>query len=203
MTCEPNPTGPGLPPLAPCCAQPNYVVQPLDLLRWEGFPLQVSIDSRSLSLVGAAEQVYRDAIEAGLQVWSVSTAASIGVVDVAFDRAGADLVVQLSEVPDDPHDDCNYFAQCDGEFVADALEGRVLRRGRIVLYPAHVSVPPAELPAYVAKLTGHEMGHALGLSLHSSDESDLMFQNARRSTGRPYPWLSPSDLNTLGTAYCR
>jgi len=47
----------------------------------------------------------------------------------------------------------------------------------------------------LATTTAHELGHALGLFLHSSDPDDLMY-------GRPTAdALSPRDVATLQTLY--
>ncbi len=200
-SCEPNMTGPSLAPLAPCCVQPNYVSEPdATLRRWERFPVRVSIDSQSLSLAGDAAPVYVEAIKEGLGVWSVATGGVIGTVEADLDLPASDIVLTLADPPDD---DC-YLLECLGQFVRTLGADRMMRGGTIELYPAILGNHPADyLRRIVAKLTGHEMGHALGLALHSVDDHDLMFHSVYTATQTSYPWVSQRDLNTVGTAYCR
>ena len=204
-SCQPNPTGPSLAALAPCCIAPNYVSEPFWLLRrWETSPVRVSIDSQSLSIAADEAPVYLEAIKEGLAVWSAATNGAIGAVEVDLDLAAADLVLKLSH-PEGADDDC-YFLSCHGRFAEGVVDGRFIRSGTILLYPANVgNLYPADfLRRSVAQLTGHEMGHALGLALHSNDERDLMFGRTLSAKAQAaYPWVTERDLNTMGTAYCR
>jgi len=183
---------------------PNYVNPHFRLLRWEQFPVRVSLDRVSLAAVGAAIEAYEQGIREGVVVWGLATGGTIGQVNVGLDLPNAELVVRVRENDDDQ--DCVLFDVCTERFFdAEVVEfARVLRHGTIVLIRDQIQREAANLEQYVAKLVAHEMGHALGLMLHSDNPADLMYPRANRAAaGRAYPWVSERDLNTLGTAYCR
>lgn len=183
---------------------PNYVDSGGRLLRWEQFPVRVSIDRASLAIVGDGIGAYERGIREGAVVWGLATGGAIGQVDVGFDVPDAELVVRMRESDDDP--DCVLFDVCRNGFVdANVVEfGRLLRRGTIVLVRDQIQRSATDLQPFIAKLVGHEMGHALGLFFHSEDPADLMYPRSNlAAAGRLYPWVSERDLNTIGTAYCR
>jgi hypothetical protein len=51
-----------------------------------------------------------------------------------------------------------------------------------------------------AQIVGHEMGHALGILLHSPDSRDLMARVIRAGAGST---LTAADRHTFQQAYCR
>jgi len=205
--CEPNRRGPALPALAACCVAPNYVGEQPPLDRWAQFPLRVSIDRASLTVAGSALDDYEAGIRLGTGVWALATGGSIGETIVDFDLPAAELSIRL--IASDPDDaECRLLQLCyEGVFNATIIEDdRVLRRGEIVLVRDQIERSAdivRNLREYVAGLVGHEMGHALGMSIHSPDPADLMYERWPRAIGRPYPWASEADINSLNTAYCR
>ena len=59
-----------------------------------------------------------------------------------------------------------------------------------------------------ANTLAHEIGHALGIQLHSPDESDLMNENGNFLPGRddardPRSFITAADRNTMLHVYCR
>ena len=197
---SPLPQPSGLPPLAACGTEPNYVgeVDSLEhsvvLYRRERFPLRVSIAGDSDT------QSYLEAIKMGLVVWSVSTNGTIGTVDIGIDAQEADLSVRVGT---HPTYDCRVH-KWHGMFAdAEHPSRRILRGGTIYICPENFRATPSDV-LLVAKLVGHEMGHALGIGGHSTDAGDLMYDGDVLVTApaNSYPWVSKRDLNTLGTAYC-
>jgi predicted Zn-dependent protease len=95
------------------------------------------------------------------------------------------------------------------------MDGRVLRAGTsVTLFPEEIAVwvagiAPAtsnqSLRTYIAKILAHEMGHALGVNLHSPDARDIMFGGISdwSRDAPPYPWITENDRNTIGEAYCK
>lgn len=201
--CQAPMRGPLLTPLAACCVSPNFVDWRIPLLRWERFPLLVSIERASLALVGDQADAYEQGIREGAVIWALATQGNIGRVNFAFD-VEAEITIRLSE--QDTDGDCVLFDVCsEGFFNPEVVEfDRVLRRGTIGLIRDQIRrQATSDVKGYIAKLVGHEMGHALGVRLHSDDPKDVMYGRTGRAAGTPYPWVSQRDLNTLGTAYCR
>ncbi len=59
-----------------------------------------------------------------------------------------------------------------------------------------------------ANTLAHEIGHALGIQMHSPDESDLMNEDGNFLPGRddardPRSFITAADRNTMLHAYCR
>ena len=196
----PVPPPSGLPPLAACGTEPNYV-QELDslqhivvLYRRERFPLRVSIAG------DPDTQSYLEAIKMGLMVWSAATGGTIGTVDIGIDAKEADLTVRVGT---HPIYDCR-VDMWHGIFAdAENPSRRILRGGTIYICPENFRATPSDV-LRVANVVGHEMGHALGIAGHSTDAGDLMYENdvLGSAPADSYPWVSKRDLNTLGTAYC-
>ena len=61
---------------------------------------------------------------------------------------------------------------------------------------------------HTANTLAHELGHALGIQLHSPDEADLMNEDGNFLPGRdddrdPRSFITAADRNTMLHAYCR
>lgn len=195
-----SPSAPALEslPALKCSAVPNYAMN-TDLggrlERWEAFPLTVAIDSSSMALV-ESWTVWRMGIELGLRAWADATNGALGTTRLVSDASTADIVVRVSTV--DPDSDCSSL-DCRGEVTTQVYGGR-MHRAVLLLYPEARTTWTRDK---VAQVTAHEMGHALGILLHSFDPADLMWGGG---LGPPvierYPWITPADLNTLAYAYC-
>ena len=79
-------------------------------------------------------------------------------------------------------------------------------------YPDDVSLMERGLERRVtlqtANTLAHEIGHALGIQMHSPDESDLMNENGnflpvRDDARDPRSFITAADRNTMLHAYCR
>ena len=189
-----------MPPLAPCGVLPNYAGavnspnQPGKLYRWERFPVTLSIDQQSLSMAGDKIDAYENGIREGAVVWFLATNGVIGAIEISYDLPDAQIIVSLSQ---DFDDEVKY----EGEVKLNS-SGRVLLPGsRILLYPDQILrwatkiqlTAPTQLQPFVAKIMAHEMGHALGVMVHSPDPRDLMFGGDWSQDAPPYPWVTERD----------
>jgi predicted Zn-dependent protease len=188
---------------ADCIAvEPNYAhlaTSAGPLMRWERFPIRVSVDTASLALAADLKAVYLDAIMDGLQLWPGATADSIGRASVTLGEAQSDLRIRLGTYGS--ADDCDML-ECWGDFGPDQTEfGRFIRKGTITLYPQAIRFGAGPAREVIARLVGHEMGHALGLGFHSDAPTDVMWSRPAQSLVTP--WISSRDVNTMLIAYCR
>jgi len=162
-------------------------------LRWHEFPVRVAFDSTTVSLVDD-HTAWEAGILQGVHAWDVASGGAIGTISFVADLATADIVVRLISFDDD---DCLWL-NCLG-VVSYEADGRYLQHAYIFLFPEAVTWTRDK----VAQITAHEMGHALGMMFHSTDAADLMYYQALpRPVAERYPWITPSDLNTMTILYC-
>lgn len=165
-----------------------------ELLRWRAFPLRIALDTASLSRVKDRD-AWKDGIARGVRAWSAASQGTVGTTVWVTDLATAEIVVRLLDYV---ADDC-LLLNCWGNVAHDAV-GRYLQHARINLYPEAGRWSADK----IAQVTIHEMGHALGVFIHSREPGDVMYglQLPPPAAGG-YPWISASDLNTMAIAYCR
>jgi len=122
-------------------------------------------------------------------------------VTTDFDISEPDVVIRF-----DAPDEDQRRRGLEGEFRWGQVDSDlVLRSGTIRLFPEIIRESRiGELPEYIANLTAHEMGHALGVQKHSPESTDLMSGVPPRNfTHVSYPWVTRRDLNTMLGDYCR
>jgi hypothetical protein len=208
---SPTPTrpGPSLPILGACDAVPNYSTSKLPgtpsggpgkLVRWASFPITYSVETSSLP--ESVRKVYDDAGVVARDLWSIATAERVGQLrQVAH---GGQISVRF--VPSDSIPSAG--------FTTIAGSGDVITSASIQMarYPDDVSLLERRLQRRVTLHTvntlAHEIGHALGLQMHSPDEADLMNETGNFLPGRddardPSSFITAADRNTMLHAYCR
>ncbi len=201
--------GASLPVLGACNTVPNYSTsklpampggEPGRLRRWRSFPLTYSVDTSGLP--ASVQKVYDEAAVVARDLWSIATAERVGQLRQVPN--GGQISVRLVPVDSIP----------SAGFTTIAGEGNVITAAVIQLarFPDDVSMIERGLQRRVTLHTvntlAHEIGHALGIQLHSPDESDLMnengnFQPVRDDERDPRSFVTAADRNTMLDAYCR
>ena len=165
------------------------------LLRWREFPVRVAFDTTTLSFVTDSIP-WTEGIPLGIRAWDVATQGKIGSTRFITSPDSADIVIRLAPFAGEDSD-C-FFLACLGETLEQS-GGGFLVHATIVLYADAVQWSREK----VAQITAHEMGHALGVLLHSESKADLMyFSELVVPTADEYPWITQRDLNTMAIAYC-
>lgn len=155
---------------------PNYA-NLSNLRHWPGFPLRV--------FLGPANQSTIDLTLRGFDQWVTATNGRVDYV-LVNDAANADIVVSF---------DINDGGDQVG-LTTITFRGNLIERAEIDFFYLPANQPGAARINQIA--AAHEFGHALGLSLHSPNENDLM----AAITDGTNTTISNRDLNTLLTAYC-
>ena len=106
-----------------CGLTPNYAGA-TELHRFASFPVSVSVNVGGDVVSSAWIPRYREAIRAGIQLWSQAVAAGIGQVTLSYDDPGAAVQVNLIAVAPDN-------VATGRAFVTSA---RVISSARIELY---------------------------------------------------------------------
>lgn len=196
------------PVLGACNTVPNYTTSKLPgmpgagpaLRRWGSFPLTYSVDTSGMP--AAVRKLYDEAGVVARDLWSVATAARIGQLrQVASGGQISVRFVPLDLIPSPG------FTTIAGS--GNVITSASIQMGRL---PDDVSLIERGLQRRVtlqtANTLAHEIGHALGIQLHSPDESDLMNENGNFLPGRddardPRSFITAADRNTMLHAYCR
>jgi len=193
-----SPSGP-LPALGECNLAPNYIDSPLadhpdpQLLRWREFPVSVYVDMSAVP--DSLRATYAGAAKAGAESWFVATEGRLGGISWTDNAHGSQIRIRIGMVENG-----------NPGSTAVKIQGRVLTEATTT-----IERPPSDavdvqggqqgfIATAVAQIIAHEMGHALGILLHSTDGADLMA--ARLYVGTPAPWITAADRHTLLHAYC-
>jgi hypothetical protein len=155
---------------------PNYAVVP-NLRHWPGFPLRV--------FLGPTNQATRDLTLRGFDQWVAATGNRVNYI-LVNDAAVADVTVSF---------DLNTGGSQLG-LTTITYRGSTLEHAEIQFFFVPSGQPNA---ARINQITAaHEFGHALGISIHSPVDSDLM----AAVTDGTNTAITARDLNTLLAAYC-
>jgi hypothetical protein len=159
---------------------PNYASDTdVVLKRWPGLPIKVYFETNNT--VRDATTI-EDLTREGFDDWE--TRMGVNFWQEVTDREFADMTVRVSTVA--PQNTLGittvYFLQGSS----------ILEEAEMVIYN-WASLPTDEF----APTAAHEMGHALGISGHSSNNQDIMF-----FTGNASGMLTTADQNTIRTSYC-
>jgi hypothetical protein len=197
-----------LPVLGACNTVPNYVTSTLSgmpgseprLRRWESFPITYSVDTSSLP--ATVQKVYEEVGSVARDLWSDGTAGRVARLRPV--ETGGQISVRF--VPSESLAAAG-FTSIAG--IGDVITGAVIQLAR---YPDDLSLIKGGLQRRVTRHTvntlAHELGHALGIQLHSPDASDLMHEDGNFLPGRdddrnPRSFITAADRNTMLHAYCR
>lgn len=155
---------------------PNYA-DLANLRHWNGFPLRV--------FLGPASQSTIDLTLRGFDQWVTATNGRVDYI-LVNSAANADIVVSF---------DTNDGGDQVG-LTTITFRGNVIESAEIDFFYLPANQPGAARINQIA--AAHEFGHALGLSLHSPNDNDLM----AAITDGTNTTITNRDLNTLLTAYC-
>lgn len=155
---------------------PNYAVV-ADLQHWPGFPLRIFFGPTNANTLALTR--------AGFNQWVTATNGRVSYIEVNS-ASSADIVVRFDTL-----------SQGDtlGVTTTTFQSGVILEAEIQFYYIPSTSNSANRINQAVA---AHEFGHALGLGLHSSVTSDLLYP----STDGNNNVITTRDLNTLLTAYC-
>jgi hypothetical protein len=160
---------------------PNYVPSLTGGLQaWPRFPLTVAFVHD-----GNYSADRQAAITAGFDQW---VSATNGLIDyrVVGDPSTSDIVVNCNPTVN--------LSLTHTEFTGTTVLHATIAMGLAEPFGSTALLPPRSLQAMAA----HEFGHALGINGHSTDPHDLMNHVLTDNIS-----ITPSDLNTLKTAYPR
>ncbi len=194
--------------LGSCNAVPNYSTSTLPgmpgagpaLRRWESFPISYSVDTSSLP--ASVRKVYDEVGVIARDLWSDGTAGRVARLRQV--ASGGQISVRF--VPSESLPAAGY--------TTIAGSGNVITSASIQLarLPDDVSMIERGRQRRVTLQTvntlAHELGHALGIQLHSPDDADLMNEHGNFVPGRdderdPRSFVTAADRNTMLHAYCR
>jgi hypothetical protein len=208
---RPTPTQPAtsVPILGDCNRVPNYSTstlpgmpggEPGRFRRWRSFPITYSVDTSGLPV--SVQKLYEDAGVMARDLWSIATAGRVAQLR-QLARGGQ---ISVRFVPRDsiPSPGVTTIA---GR--GDVITSAAVQMAR---FPDDVALVERGLQRRVVLQTvntlAHELGHALGVQLHSPDEADLMnefgnFLPVRDDARDPQSFVTAADRNTMLHAYCR
>ena len=202
-------SGAALPILGACDTVPNYATSMLPampdggpgrLLRWASFPVTYSVETANLP--ASVRKVYEDIGVVARDLWSSATAERVGQLrQVASGGQISVRFVPLESIP-------------SPGFTTIAGIGNVITSASIQIARFANDVSVVELGTQrrstlqTLNTLAHEIGHALGIQMHSPDEADLMNENGNFLPGRDdardaRSFVTVADRNTLLHAYCR
>lgn len=166
---------------------------PFGYLVWSDFPVKVYLDlSASSSQQKKAE--WEQAVTAAIEEWS-----QYFPLTRVSDRAQAQIIIARSRPPlntkRDPATGGLTFdrartARTRYEFDLDREESRLV-------HSMFVEITPDQRQELTLATARHEIGHALGIWGHSSNQNDAIYYSHVRES----PEISPRDVNTLKKIY--
>jgi hypothetical protein len=153
-----------------------------------------------------ARQLYEDAATVARDLWSIATGDRVGLLRSVSPGTG-DIRVKIV-----PSNDEGPVAVTAGL----PLSGPEITRALIEIerYPLDVELigigHQRPILLQVINLIAHEIGHALGIELHSTNDQDLMSNDGNflmnvdpNTHPDPRSFVTAADRNTLLHAYCQ
>jgi hypothetical protein len=193
-----TPSDAALPTLSECGLAPNYVNSsladqpPARLLRWRTFPVRLYVDVRDVpdTLAG----LYREAAERGATAWDTATGGRVGRFQHVDAPSRSQVIVRFRS---GIGNSAATTAQFSGRLLIQTTTevGRPGRDGELVGLGRG-----AQVSQTIEQIVSHEMGHALGILLHSPNPGDLMAQLIRVGSGGNV--ITAADRHTVLQAYC-
>ena len=163
---------------------PNYSAEVgvFESIRWEHFPITIWIDS---STVRDAEEIAD--LRSGLSAWSTATHGVLGVRFVQKEQ-GAQITVSMVDTLDGANGLTSYTV----------IDRGFVRRATIqIVHSRWLGSQPVQYrPRTVQRDAAHEMGHALGITGHTTRPDTIMLPNAAVDVP------APLDVNTIEAMYC-
>lgn len=155
---------------------PNYVPQLRRLLYWERFPVTVYFERDE-----NYSDYYRTLALQGFDQWVSATASVVRYVEVDNPDA-AQIKVYFKPSTKDGLTTYSYYPS-SGRLVSARVE--IGTKGNSAVD--------------IRSVAAHEFGHAIGIDGHSANPEDMMYPTYTPNVPLQ---ITPSDLNTLKTAYC-
>ena len=192
-----SPSDGSLPAIGECGLSPNYADSaladqaPPQLLRWRSFRVRAHLDLAAVP--DALKPVYELAARDGAESWSRATDGRVGAIAWV---AGSDAQIVLRIAPGAPS--ARTTVRVTGRELVGATT-EVFRPGDDLDRASRGG--QAAVSLVLSQVVGHEVGHALGILMHSPNPGDLMAPHIRVGTGGNA--ISEADRHTLLQAYCQ
>jgi predicted Zn-dependent protease len=163
------------------------------LLRWRAFPLTYSVDTSALP--PHVQQLYADAALRARDGWSQATGTVIGQLKNA--GPGAQITVRIVE---------SGGLGSVGRTTMETYRDFITRATILLQRHAQDEGRPHSAVGQVTNQLTHEIGHALGIVMHSPDRGDLMHPSGNFSpesgNDPASSFITAADRNALLHAYC-
>lgn len=152
---------------------------PPEYLVWSRFPIKIYVQPPDPN-----HQGWNRAIDQAIQEWMVYLP-----LQKVEQKDSADIVVDRSTIP-------IRFPLVDRVRFADT-RFELYDRASILLHRVTIRIQPNQPDLSLLAASRHELGHALGIWGHSTEQTDVMYFSQVRTP----PPISPRDVNTLKRVY--
>lgn len=176
----------------------NYidkVTEKGQVIRWQNvsMPLKIYLQTNPRK-AKTFQNSYLSAVKRGIEKWAKGTDGLLSFTYVK-DPAQADIKITWREILDTKLAGSDAGTAYTAGVTTPEYSGNELYAMAIVLTTTDPNGKPHKIPD-IEKVTTHEMGHALGIMGHSTDQNDIMFANSM-SDGS----VSTRDANTMILLY--
>ncbi|MCG9894086.1 MAG: hypothetical protein MH204_01250 [Fimbriimonadaceae bacterium] len=179
---------------------PNYLSEndpadgdPNRVLFWPGFPIRYVIQNAPEWNFGSGTVFGTSLTTASMNRWQTATDGGVDWQAVASESQ-AELVVRFNQVASEPG---------AGGTLGSTTLSFFVDTGEIVSASVTINHWPGMTEAQVRdglmSTISHELGHALFISGHSTDEADLMYWRAPTDRDKA---ITTRDNNSIRSAYC-
>lgn len=148
--------------------------------RWKSNSMPLRVFVQRDDQLPSFHKAFREIAERALNQWCV---ASNGKVSYKFVEAAdaADIILEYGDEIQSKTKDDVLCVNATTDAQLRTKENAIIR-ARVRVFVDKVSAGSASQRGQISKLCLHEIGHALGLQGHSSDNKDVMFSDATAST---------------------